>query len=469
MVNARRSLSGKLMVVMLVTTAIALASAGVALMYTDLRDNRAAWAEDLRTEAAILALGVTPALSFNDREYAQRSLDALQARDSIHVAALYAADGSLFAQYARADQPGPPATRPRIPGGGGLHIDGEHVLVMKPVIQGNETLGTIYLSAQYDLSGRVSAYLNVLGAVMIIGLIAALLASSWLHRVVTRPMESMATVAQAIIEKRDYSFRAEKTTDDEVGVVIDAFNKMLDEVQSHARALETSEKLYRAIGESINYGVWVTDADGRAIYISDSFLRLVGLTMQQAANDGWGSVLHPDDIEETMAAWKECARTGNNWYREHRMMGVDGKYHSILAQGLPIRDAAGRVQRWAGINLTSAVSRTPNAPCSRPTGARTSSWPRSRTSCAIRSRPFAMPCASSIRTPRMTGNASGDAKSLHARCSACRCCSMTCSTCRASRAASSSSRRTTSTSSRSSASRWKPHGHCSTPNSTNSW
>ncbi|HYJ41306.1 MAG TPA: ATP-binding protein [Steroidobacteraceae bacterium] len=358
MVNARRSLSGKLMVVMLVTTAIALASAGAALMYTDLRDNRAAWAEDLRTEAAILALGVTPALSFNDREYAKRSLDALQARDSIRAAALYAADGSVFAQYARADQPGPPATRPQLPGGRSLHIDGEHVLVMKPVVQGNEVLGTIYLSAQYDLSGRVSAYLNVLGAVMIIGLIAALLASSWLHRVVTRPMESMATVAQAIIEKRDYSFRAEKTTDDEVGVVIDAFNKMLDEVQSHARALETSEKLYRAIGESINYGVWVCDAEGRNIYTSDSLLRLVGLTQEQASNSGWGDILHPDDVEETTEAWKECARTGNNWYREHRMKGVDGRYHAILAQGLPIRDATGRVQRWAGINLD--ISRLKN-------------------------------------------------------------------------------------------------------------
>src|SRR6188768_1874040 len=115
--NARRSLSGRLMVVMLVTTAIALASAGAALMYTDLRDNRAAWAEDLRTEASILALGVTPALSFNDRENAQRSLNALQARESIHSAAIYSADGTLFAHYARDDQPAPPARRPRLPGG----------------------------------------------------------------------------------------------------------------------------------------------------------------------------------------------------------------------------------------------------------------------------------------------------------------------------------------------------------------
>src|SRR5689334_25036175 len=40
------------------------------------------------------------------------------------------------------------------------------------------------------------------------------------------------------------------------------------------------------------------------------------------------------------------------------MLGVDGKYHAILAQGVPIRDAHGRVQRWAGINLD--ISRLKN-------------------------------------------------------------------------------------------------------------
>jgi PAS domain S-box-containing protein len=354
--HARRSLSGKLMVVMLATTTIALAAAGAALLLTDLRDNRAQWAADLSTEASILSLAVQPALSFDDVEYAQRNLNAMQARDSIRVAALYLPDGTLFAQYSRTDAVRAPARKPGF--AGSTRIDGGRVEVQRPVTLEGQSLGSIYLHAEYDVSARVRAYLSVLGAVTVIGMIAALLASSWLQRVVSQPMESMANVARQIVQRRDYSYRAEKQTDDEIGVVVDAFNSMLDEVQAHSRALETSEKLYRAIGESINYGVWVTDAEGRCIYASDSFLRLIGLTQQQAANDGWGSVLHPDDIEETMQAWKECARTGSNWYREHRFMGVDGRYHFILAQGMPIRDEAGRVQRWAGINLD--ISRLKN-------------------------------------------------------------------------------------------------------------
>ncbi len=354
--RARRSLSGKLMVVMLTTTAIALAAAGAALLFTDLRDNRAAWAADLGTEAAILSLAVQPALSFNDRENAQRNLDALQARASIRAVAIYGADGALFAEYVR---PGVTASPSRVPAlGPGAHIDGGSVALTRPIIQGGEVLGTIYLRAHYDVSGRVRAYLSVLLAVMVIGLVAALLASSWLHRVVSQPMESMANAARQIVEQRDYSFRATRTTHDEIGVVVDAFNGMLDEVQSRSRALETSEKLYRAIGESINYGVWVTDEYGRAIYISDSFLKLVGLTMERAANDGWTSALHPDDIEDTLEAWKKCARIGTSWYREHRVMGADGRYHHILAHGVPIHDASGQIQRWAGINLD--ISRLKN-------------------------------------------------------------------------------------------------------------
>jgi PAS domain S-box-containing protein len=109
--------------------------------------------------------------------------------------------------------------------------------------------------------------------------------------------------------------------------------------------------MYRGIGESIDYGVWVCDPDGRTTYASESFLKLVGLTQEQCSNFGWGAVLHPDDAERTIAAWKECVRTEGRWDIEHRFRGVDGKWHPILARGVPVRDERGQITCWAGINL----------------------------------------------------------------------------------------------------------------------
>jgi PAS domain S-box-containing protein len=116
-------------------------------------------------------------------------------------------------------------------------------------------------------------------------------------------------------------------------------------------ALRASERLHRAIGESIQYGIWICDPQGRNTYASESFLKLVGLTQEQCSEFGWGEVLHPEDAETTVAAWKECVRAGEPWYCEHRYRGVDGKWHPVLSRGVPVRDERGQITCWAGINL----------------------------------------------------------------------------------------------------------------------
>ncbi|ACU89525.1 sigma54 specific transcriptional regulator with PAS/PAC sensor, Fis family [Desulfomicrobium baculatum DSM 4028] len=117
------------------------------------------------------------------------------------------------------------------------------------------------------------------------------------------------------------------------------------------RALRESERLYRAIGESIEYGVWVCAPDGRNIYASESLLNLLGITQEQCSNFGWGDALYPDDAERTIAAWKECVKSEGIWDIEHRYRGADGQWYPILARGVPVRNENGEIVCWAGINL----------------------------------------------------------------------------------------------------------------------
>ena len=140
---------------------------------------------------------------------------------------------------------------------------------------------------------------------------------------------------------------------DGTGTLLGGFGTTQDitERKQAEEALRQSEQLYHAIGESIDYGVWVCDSDGRNIYASESFLNLVGLTQQQCSDFGWGKVLHPDDASRTIAAWRECVQTGGTWDIEHRFRGVDGKWHPVLARGVPVLNEQGQIIRWAGINL----------------------------------------------------------------------------------------------------------------------
>ncbi|MGB8167408.1 MAG: PAS domain-containing protein, partial [Chthoniobacteraceae bacterium] len=131
-----------------------------------------------------------------------------------------------------------------------------------------------------------------------------------------------------------------------VAVVIDITDRKQMEEE-----LGRSEALYRAIGESIDYGVWICDRGGRNTYASESFLNLIGLTQQQCSDFGWGDRLSPEEFARTLAAWRECVRTGSNWDREHHFRGADGDWHSILARGVPVRDERGEIISWAGINL----------------------------------------------------------------------------------------------------------------------
>lgn len=238
--SATRSVRRKLFLVVLVTVFAALIVTGTAMVFYDLRNYQDSWVRDLTTQAEILGRASAPALAFDDPKSAGEYLQLLQARPKISAAAIYNAKGKLFAKYV---QPGAEKTDfPVLPEADGTHIEDGELVIFRRLVENNEILGAVYLRADYELVERLLDYLSILGAVMAFSLLVALLLSIWLQRALTQPILEVADVARGVMEKRDFSLRVTKTTEDEIGVLVDAFNAMLAEVGRRAEALESSNQ-----------------------------------------------------------------------------------------------------------------------------------------------------------------------------------------------------------------------------------
>jgi len=118
-----------------------------------------------------------------------------------------------------------------------------------------------------------------------------------------------------------------------------------------ARAINELEQRYRLVGDLIPFGVWVAHADGRIIYVSESFLRLIGKTIEEVRQHGWADAVVEEHRERARSAWREHLRTGEPWDLEYRVLGRDGRSYEVLSRGVPVRDEQGEIQSWVGLNL----------------------------------------------------------------------------------------------------------------------
>ena len=235
-----QSLRRKVTLLVLATTVAALMLSGAALVLYDLRSYERLATADLTSQAEVLARATAPALSFSDRRTAEKDLSVMQVRPRVRAAALYGRDGELFARYSRTGLPAEPF--PARPVADGVEIAGGEIGVFRTVVENGERIGTVYLRADYDPWARLFDYLTIIGAVMLASLGAAGLISARLQAAVTAPILDVARVSRDVIERRDYSQRVQKTTGDEIGQLVDAFNAMLAEVGRRSEALREADQ-----------------------------------------------------------------------------------------------------------------------------------------------------------------------------------------------------------------------------------
>jgi signal transduction histidine kinase len=198
----------------------------------------------LSVRGRIIAANSTASLAFSNDADARELLSALRVDPHMVAAVLYDKGGHVFAAYP-AGVAGDAV--PTAPGPDGYRFERGLLIGFQPVEEaGSQRLGTLYLASDlkaiYD-TFRLSGVIGL--AVMAVALLAAYLLSRVLQGTISQPILALAETAKAVSTRQDYSVRAPKLGEDELGVLTDAFNQMLgriqdqkDELQRYAADLE---------------------------------------------------------------------------------------------------------------------------------------------------------------------------------------------------------------------------------------
>jgi two-component system sensor histidine kinase/response regulator len=247
--SSRYSIRRKITELVLITCAVAvLVACGVFAVY-DIVSSRAALARDLTTIAQITGSNSTAALSFDDPQSASEILSSLSSKPHIVEACIYRGDGRVFAKYSRSASTAdfiPPPFSPN-----GVRSVSGFMEVFREIRLKNDVVGVIYMKSDLEeVRTRTVHFAWTTLGVILLSFLAVYFSAARLQRLISDPILDLARTAFAVSTGKDYSLRATKRNEDEIGFLFDRFNEMLGQIQERDSALlQAREGLERRVAE----------------------------------------------------------------------------------------------------------------------------------------------------------------------------------------------------------------------------
>ncbi len=241
-----RSIKTKLILVLGFTALLAIFMVSTTLIVNERYNTRKNLVQELKSIANLVALNTGAAIMFHDKQAAEENLNSLAAKPEIIVAVLYDENGNIYSQYRRKTIDAgkivaelrsviktPKETMDQLKTHGVLsYMLNGHFHIIVPVILKGSFLGGIHLvDNMQHVKEQLHSYYIVVGGIILLTLIVVLLLASKMQSLFTGPLFSVIDSMNQVSEQQNYQIRVKNRSDDEFGILVHHFNKMIEEIQ----------------------------------------------------------------------------------------------------------------------------------------------------------------------------------------------------------------------------------------------
>ncbi|MEA3208736.1 MAG: hypothetical protein QOE70_1793 [Chthoniobacter sp.] len=264
----------KVSAVIYVVSLVVLLTASGALFASQMHIMRTTFEHDLEVLATSLADNCAAPLAFNDAKVASQTLASLSAKPEVIRADLITLDDKILAQFGDADDPTEIEDLRD-----GLQVGAKnHWTLVRPVVFNELRIGSLRICVDYaSVQSRLARlYAGTTALVLAVSLALALGLTAKLQPLITRPIAELAAAARKVATHNDYTIRAPKFANDELGQLTDAFNQMLEEIHGQNVALRESEQRFRSVAETAGDAIIIADRGTRILSWNPAACRMFG-------------------------------------------------------------------------------------------------------------------------------------------------------------------------------------------------
>ena len=329
------SIRARLMLIGMATSLSSLLVAAAAFVLVDRYRDRRGLVEDVSTIARLVADRSTAALTFDDPGLAAENLSALRIKPTVTAACIYAADGSVFAEY-RSTR-GAEYRFPEALDEPTLRFEDGNLALFEPVVLDGKRIGMVHVRASLrELAVLRREYLLLAAAIVAFGALVAFALSTRLQRLVSGPLARLTETARHIATEKDYSVRAPADGDGEIASLARTFNEMVGVVEAESAAsaraqaaLRASEARLRQIVDLVPHLIFVKDREGRFLLANRTVAEAYGTTV-------------PALVGRPQAELGLDAEQVRGWREEDRKVIEEGVVCHVAEA--PFRDASGALR-----------------------------------------------------------------------------------------------------------------------------
>jgi diguanylate cyclase (GGDEF)-like protein/PAS domain S-box-containing protein len=315
----------KLLLMVILPNIVSLLFVGIFLLILEITEFQENTRDDLSAIATVIANRSTAALLYDDKDLARENLAVINALPEVQGACLYDTHSKLFAQLLK-DDTEIWTCRLSINSDDITKFTDTHLCVVQPIMVGAEQQGAVYIHADFAAAyWRKIQFIGILFLVLVTVSVLTFFITAPLLKLIAAPINKLVNTAKAIGVNHDYSLRAVKVNNDELGVLVDAFNGLIDTVEQRNLAVLDAKNRYLSLYDDNPSMMFSINTLGNILSVNRTCADQIGLTIEELHNHSIFDFIYTLDIPIMNTFLDRCQINPTQVHKEEfRQIGAEG-------------------------------------------------------------------------------------------------------------------------------------------------